>query len=149
MPKTQKRRDHLSKADRSALMSRIRGKGNRSTEARVVGVLVRNAVRGWLRHPKDIAGRPDVYFPAERVAVFVDGCFWHGCPKCGRSEPKSNRAFWKAKIERNRRRDRRNKRTLRKQGVAVVRIWEHELKARQWWLRLRRKLGEKGYPFTR
>lgn len=70
--------------------------------------------------------RPDFVFPRLRVAVFVDGCFWHGCPKHA-TWPKTRAAFWKAKIEGNRARDRRVNRELRKRGWTVVRVWEHEL----------------------
>jgi DNA mismatch endonuclease (patch repair protein) len=71
--------------------------------------------------------RPDFVFPRLRVADFVDGCFWHGCPKHA-TWPKTRAAFWKAKIEGNRARDRRVNRELRKRGWTVVRVWEHELK---------------------
>lgn len=69
--------------------------------------------------------RPDIVFVSARVAVFVDGCFWHGCPEHG-SQPKANSEWWRDKLERNIARDRRNDSALRKAGWAVVRIWEHE-----------------------
>lgn len=75
-------------------------------------------------HPKLCGLRPDFVLPEERVVVFVDGCFWHGCPH-HRPLPKSNRDFWLAKVRGNRRRDRRNTRTLKTAGWTVVRIWEH------------------------
>jgi DNA mismatch endonuclease Vsr len=65
---------------RSRQMGAVRGKGNRTTEVRVRAILVGAGVRGWVMHPRDVLGRPDFYFPAERVALFIDGCFWHGCP---------------------------------------------------------------------
>ncbi|MCB1077899.1 MAG: hypothetical protein KDM64_08750 [Verrucomicrobiae bacterium] len=68
------------------------------------------------------------FFQAERVALFVDGCFWHGCPKCYR-RPKSNQAFWDEKIRKNTARDRAVNRELKRKGWIVVRVWEHELKA--------------------
>lgn len=113
--------------DRSALMSRIRGKGNRSTERRFRMALVRSRVCGWSLHPKSVTGRPDFYFSGARVAVFLDGCFWHGCPVCGHI-PRTRTRFWRAKITRNRNRSRAVKRELNRSGIAVVRIWEHELK---------------------
>ena len=76
-------------------------------------------------HQKDLPGRPDISFPGARVAVFVDGCFWHGCPQHGR-HPDHNREWWEAKIGNNQRRDRRNRRRLRAMGWSVVRVWEHE-----------------------
>jgi DNA mismatch endonuclease (patch repair protein) len=73
-------------------------------------------------------GKPDFAFRKERVAIFVDGCFWHCCPKHGKM-PASNRAFWKEKLAGNRARDRLVNWTLRRRGWRVLRIWEHELKS--------------------
>jgi DNA mismatch endonuclease (patch repair protein) len=73
-------------------------------------------------------GRPDFVFREERLAVFVDGCFWHCCPKCG-NMPASNREFWRTKLGKNKLRDRHVTRTLRTEGWKVLRIWEHELSA--------------------
>jgi DNA mismatch endonuclease (patch repair protein) len=92
---------------------------------------------GWRRQRKVgglIAGgrfqvRPDFVFTARRLAVFVDGCFWHGCPRHG-TRPRGNAAFWRAKFRRNRERDRRDTRNLRRAGWKVLRLWEHELKPR-------------------
>jgi DNA mismatch endonuclease (patch repair protein) len=110
---------------RSEIMSRIRGKGNEKTELRLARFLRAEGVSGWRRHLM-IPGRPDFSFPRQKVAVFVDGCFWHGCPKCFRL-PKQNRAFWKAKIEGNRKRDRSVNGRLRRLGWHVLRIWECQL----------------------
>ena len=71
-------------------------------------------------------GKPDFYFPASRVAVFVDGCFWHGCPRCGHT-PRTNRPFWSAKITRNRERDQRAIAMLSERGITAVRFWECSL----------------------
>ena len=71
--------------------------------------------------------RPDFVFPKLRLAVFVDGCFWHGCPRHG-SQPKGNGAFWRKKLAANVARDRRVNRALRRSGWKVLRIWEHALK---------------------
>src|SRR4051794_5345566 len=71
------------------------------------------------------APRPDLVFPRKRVAVFVDGCFWHGCPAHG-VRPRTNADYWAAKIERNRERDERNDDALAASGWAVIRVWEHE-----------------------
>src|SRR5438309_2240246 len=103
--RTVKRRDPLSAAERSARMSRVRGKGNRSTELRVAAFLMRYGFRGWKRHCVDVPGRPDFFFPAAHLVVFVDGCFWHGCPACRRNVPYSRRSFWLDKIASNKRRD--------------------------------------------
>lgn len=68
--------------------------------------------------------RPDLVFPSPRVAVFVDGCFWHGCPSHGHL-PASNTTYWKAKLRRNRERDKRQTRALQGEGWKVIRMWEH------------------------
>jgi DNA mismatch endonuclease (patch repair protein) len=120
--------DIFSKTKRSQLMSRIRSHGNAATELRLVCLLKNFGVTGWRRNQK-IFGKPDFVFPKLKLAVFVDGCFWHGCPRCY-GTPKSNRAFWKNKICRNRERDRLVTRTLRSRGWRVVRIWEHDLAKR-------------------
>lgn len=78
-------------------------------------------------HPPSIPGKPDFVFPRIRLAVFVDGCFWHGCRQC-RNLPASNRAFWKKKITANVRRDRKIVIELRGDGWAVLRFWEHQIR---------------------
>lgn len=115
---------------RSENMRAIRSTRNATTEKRLISLFLRHRVRGWRVRPEDVAGSPDFVFPERRVAVFVDGCFFHGCPKCGHI-PKTNRAYWRAKIDRNRRRDRDVARRLRRLGYSVVRIWECELAERQ------------------
>ncbi len=78
------------------------------------------------RHPKGIYGHPDFGNKARKVVVFIDGCFWHGCPKCYR-EPQSNRDYWLPKITRNRQRDLEVTERLKNDGWTVIRIWEHDL----------------------
>jgi len=117
--------DVFTKAKRSEVMSRIRGHGNKDTEIALAKLLRRNRIVGWRRN-LSVFGRPDFIFPKHKLAIFVDGCFWHGCPKHG-TQPKGNRAFWKNKFVRNMARDRLVTRTLRAQGWQVLRIWEHEL----------------------
>ena len=114
-------------SSRSANMQAIRSKGNRSTEWRLRSLLIRNRCRGWTIQSKDILGVPDFTFPDSRVAVFIDGCFWHGCPKCGHI-PKTNVSYWAAKIARNQNRDKKYSKELRSQGFTVIRIWECALK---------------------
>jgi DNA mismatch endonuclease (patch repair protein) len=111
----------------SRRMQAIRGKGNRTTEARFRAMLVGAGIRGWVMRTKGIKGKPDFFFLERKLAVFVDGCFWHGCPKCGHV-PRVNRPFWKAKIERNQRRDIEIDGSLREIGIMPVRFWEHELR---------------------
>jgi DNA mismatch endonuclease (patch repair protein) len=111
---------------RRAIMRRIRSRGTKSTERTFRMALVRHRISGWKLHSKDLPGRPDVYFLKRRIAIFLDGCFWHGCPSCGHI-PKRNRNFWSLKIELNRKRDRRSVKLLREQAIQVMRIWEHEI----------------------
>ena len=106
-------------------MSRVRSHGNKDTEVTLAKLFRRHKITGWRRHQK-IFGKPDFVFPKIKLAVFVDGCFWHGCPKHA-TQPKSNRAFWKKKFARNIARDRLVNRTLRSANWRVLRIWEHEL----------------------
>lgn len=133
--------DPLTAKERSALMAKVKSKGNRSTELKVLSVLQDRGILGWTQHPPGIPGRPDFYFEEARIAVFVDGCFWHGCPRCGRI-PKSREEFWASKIEGNRQRDLDTTRLLRERGYRVIRIWEHALKDEDWILRLVRLLDE-------
>ena len=119
--------DNLTKAQRSYAMSRIRSRNNRSTEQALISAMRRAGLSGWRRNTA-LCGKPDFTFPRFRTAVFVDGCYWHGCAKCGLAS-KSNMEYWAPKIEGNRRRDRANTRQLRQDGWNVVRIWEHDLKA--------------------
>lgn len=119
----------LADLTRSELMSRIRGKGNKSTELRLVAVFRAARMTGWRRHAS-LVGRPDFVFPEIKLAVFVDGCFWHGCP-IHFKRPKSNKEFWTKKIERNKARDRKIARELRMLGWRVLRIWEHSLRAKE------------------
>ena len=111
-------------------MAAIRGKHTKSTEVALRMALIRSKISGWRLHATDLIGRPDVYFPLHRIAIFVDGCFWHGCPKCGHV-PKTRTSFWRAKILRNRARDRVNARKLRLRNVKVIRIWEHSLRDKE------------------
>jgi DNA mismatch endonuclease, patch repair protein len=121
--------DVFTASRRSEIMARVRSRGNAATENRLIKVLRKYGVRGWRRHVA-IQGNPDFVFPKERVAVFVDGCFWHSCPEHG-SVPRSNRIFWQTKLARNRARDREVKRLLTIKGWQVVRIWQHELVRRK------------------
>ena len=117
--------DVFTKAKRSFVMSRIRSRGNRDTEIALAKLFRRNKITGWRRDQR-IFGKPDFVFSKFKLAMFVDGCFWHGCPK-HKTKPKNNRAFWRRKFSRNKERDALVTRTLRREGWRVLRIWEHEL----------------------
>lgn len=141
-------------------MARIRSRDNKQTELVLAGWFRAAGITGWRRQmvlPLPSAPmsrcthvRPDFVFPKERVAVFVDGCFWHGCPKhsppsrwlrkssmpavvgpgkAGQAQ-RSGKRFWRTKLALNQRRDRIVNRALRRAGWRVVRIWEHELQGR-------------------
>ncbi len=114
---------------RSENMRAIRSVGNVTTEAKFKFLLRKGKFKGWITHPQNILGSPDFAFPGKRLLVFVDGCYWHGCPHCGHI-PRTNRAYWKAKISRNRRRDRRISRALWNSGFSVVRLRECDLRLR-------------------
>lgn len=111
---------------RLRIMRAVRPKNNLTTERRLASLFKQKRITLWRRH-LPIPGRPDFSFLKQRVAVFVDGCFWHGCPKCFRL-PKQNRAFWQMKIEGNRKRDRAVNGRLRRLGWKVLRIRECQLK---------------------
>src|SRR5579859_6679913 len=117
--------DVFTKAKRSQVMSRICGRGNKETEMALMRLFRRQGITGWRRHPP-VFGKPDFIFPKLKLAIFVDGCFWHRCPKHS-NLPRNNRAFWKRKLESNVRRDRLVGRTLRARGWRVLRVWQHEL----------------------
>ena len=134
--------DTFSKQARSAVMGAVRSHGNRSTELLVIAIFRAHGIKGWRRH-QALRGKPDFVFRSERVAVFVDGCFWHGCPSHLRM-PASNVEYWTAKIGRNMARDRRTTAELRCEGWTVIRIWEHALsKPGHVAARLRRALAKR------
>ena len=111
---------------RGELMSRVRSTGNQTTEKKLAFLLKKAGLTGWRRH-QQLLGHPDFVWPKVKVAVFVDGCFWHG-HNCGKNvTPKTNFKAWRDKIERNQARDRRVARYLRQAGWKVIRIWECRL----------------------
>lgn len=133
--------DVFSRTKRSQIMAAIKSKGNKATEIKLAEIFRKNKITGWRRN-LPLFGNPDFAFPKCHLAVFVDGCFWHGCPRHFR-KPSDNRKYWREKILRNQKRDRLVTRTLRSAGWRVLRIWEHELKnemrivSRVWNLRSR------------
>ncbi len=122
--------DIFSKEKRSEIMSNVRSKGNCATEEKLMSLFRENGIKGWRRNYR-LFGNPDFVFTKQRIAVFVDGEFWHGHPTRGQI-PKTNRQFWVDKIERNKARDGLVNQTLKKKGWTVVRIWQHELRGEQW-----------------
>ena len=120
--------DVFSASERSRIMSRVRSAGNLRTELELRAVFREQHYVGWRRGVR-LPGQPDFVFSKKRLAIFVDGCFWHSCPAHGQT-PKSNVAFWSRKLRRNVERDAAVRRTLRRNGWEVVRVWEHELTPR-------------------
>jgi DNA mismatch endonuclease (patch repair protein) len=118
--------DIYSKEKRSAVMSKIRSKGNKTTEMQLIRLFKKNGIAGWRRNYQ-VKGHPDFVFLKKHVAVFVDGCFWHG-HDCRNTKPKENEEFWTKKIEVNKERDIEVTQLFENRGWSVVRIWECELK---------------------
>ena len=133
--------DVFTQSKRSEVMSLIRSRGNKNTELRLAALMRERGITGWRRQValKYEDGRMkdekrstcvDFVFRKERMAVFVDGCFWHGCPRHA-TRPVGNRKFWDAKFARNKARDREVSRCLRRAGWTVVRIWECALRKKR------------------
>jgi DNA mismatch endonuclease (patch repair protein) len=132
--------DVFSKAKRSEVMSLIRSRGNKATEGAFMKLLRCHKISGWRRHTsvrltargtmdggRRASVKPDFVFRGPRVAVFIDGCFWHGCPLHG-TKPVGNAVFWREKLAINRARDRFVTKSLRRSRWTVLRIWEHQLR---------------------
>jgi len=111
--------------ERSRVMRAVPGK-NTSVERALRKVIWAAGLRGYRLHSQHVPGTPDVVFSVNRVAVFVDGCFWHGCPECYR-EPKSRKEYWTMKVQRNRDRDSAVNAACKAKGWRVLRLWEHEV----------------------
>jgi len=122
-----KRSPEPKSATTSHVMSRNRAKDTKPETSlraalRVVGMT------GYRLHPKNVPGRPDICFVGKKLAVFVNGCFWHRCPKCGYKMPGHNKEFWRKKFEANIVRDARKRAELEAKGFTVITIWECEVK---------------------
>lgn len=118
--------DTFSKKQRSEIMKAVKSKGNKSTEIKLIELFKLHHITGW-RRKSNIAGRPDFIFPKDRIAVFADGCFWHG-HDCRNVNPSDNAEYWQNKINRNKVRDNAITTQLNQKGWKVVRIWECEIK---------------------
>ncbi len=133
--------DVFSPKQRSKVMQAVRSRGNRTTEVAFAKGLHALGITGWRRHLRvrvpsssgsagtkalEFSTYPDFVFAKQRVAVFLDGCFWHSCP-WHRTRPRHRAGFWRKKLSRNVARDRETNQLLRKSGWTVVRIWEHRL----------------------
>ncbi|MDR1451489.1 MAG: very short patch repair endonuclease [Helicobacteraceae bacterium] len=121
--------DVFDKERRSFVMRRVKSEKNRSTELRLIKFFKDNGVTGWRRHYK-LYGKPDFAFPKAKLAVFVDGCFWHG-HDCRNTKPKDNADYWSEKRLKNQRRDEEVTAVLQNGGWRVLRIWECSLSAKK------------------
>jgi DNA mismatch endonuclease (patch repair protein) len=117
--------DVLTKSKRSQVMAAVRSRGNKETELKFAAILRAARITGWRRH-QNLLGHPDFTFRRLRLAVFIDGCFWHGCPLHCRM-PQDNRDYWRHKISRNSARDQAITKALKASGWRVLRIWGHAL----------------------
>jgi len=117
--------DIFEKQKRSDIMSAVRSDNNKSTELKLIDIFKNLGIKGWRRSYK-VKGKPDFVFLKEKIAMFTDGCFWHG-HSCRNISPKDNSEYWRKKITANKMRDVIVGNHLRSLGWKVVRIWECEL----------------------
>ena len=117
--------DVFSKEDRSGIMRKVKSSGNQSTEMKLIQYFEAHHVTGWRRH-YNVKGHPDFVFMNRRIAIFVDGCFWHG-HGC-RNTPSDNAEYWEKKRNRNIEHDREVTAMFEQRGWTVIRIWECELR---------------------
>jgi DNA mismatch endonuclease (patch repair protein) len=134
--------DNLRPEDRRKTMRAVKGKRT-SIERKVFAMLAGMGISGWRTNASDIIGKPDVVFESAKLAIFVDGCFWHGCPVCNKKLPKSNRDYWQRKISRNKELASQYNQALQDSGWNVLRIWEHELKHSEEVSRIRSQIHQK------
>lgn len=113
--------------ERSQIMSLVKSQDT-TPERMLRKALWHEGLRGWRVGCRKIFGAPDIAFTRWKLAIFVDGCFWHACPICYR-RPKTNTEYWDTKIERNIQRDAKVNKILRDSGWKVLRFWEHEIKS--------------------
>ncbi len=118
--------DTFSREQRSLIMQKVKSRGNKSTELKLIEFFKDNSIKGWRRNYK-LFGRPDFAFPKNKIVIFVDGCFWHG-HNCRNTKPKDNELYWRQKIIRNKKRDRIVTENLKIKSWSVIRIWECKLK---------------------
>lgn len=118
--------DVFDTSKRSAIMRQIKSKKNKSTELRLIDVFKEHNIIGWRRN-YPVKGHPDFIFPKQKIAVFVDGCFWHG-HDCRNTRPADNQEYWEKKRERNIKHDQKVTIMFENRGWTVIRIWECELK---------------------
>jgi DNA mismatch endonuclease, patch repair protein len=119
--------DTVSEKKRSEIMRASKPKGNKTTEKALIILFKEHRITGWRRNYKIAGAFPDFVFPKEKIAVFADGCFWHG-HNCRNLTPKNNAEYWNNKISENRKRDKNIVKRLKEKGWTVFRIWECQIK---------------------
>lgn len=118
--------DTFSKSERSAIMKKVKSNGNKSTEQKLIDIFKQNWIKGWRRNYL-VKGKPDFVFPNRKIAVFADGCFWHG-HHCRNITPKQNMEYWDKKKQRNIDRDKHINELFANRRWAVLRFWECDIK---------------------
>jgi DNA mismatch endonuclease (patch repair protein) len=118
--------DIFPKSKRSQIMKANKRRGNKSTELKLIEIFKKNGIKGWRRNYK-LYGSPDFVFLKKRVAVFADGCFWHG-HDCRNTKPSTNKEYWDKKIAANKKHDKKVTEILENKNWTVIRIWECQLK---------------------
>lgn len=116
------------KAITSKIMSGIKDK-NTKPELLLRKALWNYNIKGYRLHWNKVPGRPDITFPGKKIAIFVNGCFWHRCPYCSPSIPKSHSEFWREKFRRNIARDKKNLAFLEQKGWTAIVLWECQIKS--------------------
>ena len=118
--------DVFTPEQRSRIMSRVKSKNNKSTELKLIKYFKELSIHGWKRNYR-VIGHPDFVYLNKKIAIIVDGCFWHG-HDCRNTRPSSNQEYWEQKIQQNVKRDKNVTKRFEDRGWRVIRIWECELK---------------------
>ncbi len=119
--------DNLTRVSRSKVMSSIPGRD--TTPELIIRRHLWAQGKRYRKHDKSVPGTPDISSNGKKLAIFIDGCFWHGCHRCYK-EPMSNVSFWRQKLEYNKKRRKKVARLLRAKGWTLVQYWEHEVLSR-------------------
>ncbi|MEZ7892706.1 MAG: very short patch repair endonuclease [Candidatus Wallbacteria bacterium] len=117
--------DTVDKQTRSKIMQKVKS-FDTSIEVKLRKELWKHEIKGWRKNYKKLIGKPDIVFTKYKIAIFINGCFWHGCPKCYRL-PQTNKKYWINKVNKNTLRDKNNIKILMKIGWTVINFWEHEI----------------------
>jgi DNA mismatch endonuclease (patch repair protein) len=137
--------DNLKPEDRRKTMQAVKGKRTK-LEKSLCSMLAGMSLKGWKQNASNVTGKPDAVFFDCKIAIFVDGCFWHGCPICQRKLPKTNREYWESKIAKNVELAKSHGQKLRDDGWTVIRIWEHEINHKDKRYEIRTKIRQAVKP---